>query len=340
MKTFFNSHILIKLLCLTIPILSVSSCGQLPDYRSLANIDLKPPSGESTLEIIFDEPLLKEPEIQLSPNPGIKEMVLSESSISLMLTNPQETGRKYTVQGVVLDRCGNSLTFQYHFYGYNPMPPDIIINELICQGSGKHPDLIELRVIEEGNIGGIVLCEGTTDFQDENFVFPPVNVEAGDFILVHFKPQGIPEEVNESEKKNESGGYDAHSDCLDFWVSRGNGLGGNNGTITLYAFPEGPLLDGILYSTRTSSSDVDYRGFGSKKVMNRADQLFDEGGWNISGEMIAPEDGVNPDDSTSTRSICRIVDSENTRSKNDWHITPTGGYSFGEENTSEIYIKE
>ncbi|MBI9102024.1 MAG: hypothetical protein JEY99_06375 [Spirochaetales bacterium] len=345
-KNIINQSIT-TLLVLIIPLLSLSSCGQLPDYRNLDNIDLKPPrikkiipSGELTIEILFDEPLLEQPEIILSPDPGMEKLELLESSLTLYLLSPQETGRKYTIQGIARDRSGNSLTFQYHFYGYNPMPPDIIINEFTCQGSGKHPDLVELKVTERGNIGGMVLCEGTTDYLEEKFVFPPLDVEAGDYILIHFKPQGIPEERNESDMKDESGGYDAHPLCLDFWVPGGTGLGGNNGTLALYAFPEGPLLDGLLYSTRTSSSDTDYRGFGSKKVMNRADQLFNEGGWNISEEEVRPEDGINPEDSTSTRSICRMNNSENTRSKNDWHITPTGGSSFGEENTDEVYSRD
>ena len=106
----------------------------------------------------------------------------------------------------------------------------------------------------------------------------------------------------------------------------------------MYEKPEGKLLDCVLYSNRTSSSDQKYRGFGSNRLMLCADELAAEGGWIAALEQIAPEDAVNPDDSTATRSICRSSSSNDTNSKIDWHITPTRGATFGEVNTDEVFI--
>ena len=72
--------------------------------------------------------------------------------------------------------------------------------------------------------------------------------------------------------------------------------------------------------------------------MLRVDYIADEGGWTFSGALIAPEDCVNPDDSTATRSICRDSSFTDTDDKSDWHIVPTSSSTFGSINSDEIYI--
>jgi hypothetical protein len=97
-------------------------------------------------------------------------------------------------------------------------------------------------------------------------------------------------------------------------------------------------MDGFLYSNRTSSSDERYRGFGSSRALERADQLIEQGEWVKEGLLVAPEDAVDPEDSTATRSMCRTPGAEDTDSTADWHIVPTSGSSFGEPNTTEVYV--
>ena len=328
----------------------LSCCGQLPDLRSFEDVDLKPPvllkvvpADGLGLRLVFDEPLSERSVFILEEGPEVTEVRFLREEVELDLSESQIPGKPYILGGDTRDLRGNSLSFLVRFYGFNPSPPDMVINEFINQGSSTHPDVVELKVLSPGNAAGLVLCEGTTDTWSDRFVFPSLELCAGEYLLVHFKPQGIPGEVDETgpgdqpETFTASEGLDASPLCRDFWVSGGDGLAGNNGTLTLYGFPQGPLLDGLLFSNRTSSSDTDYRGFGSRDVLAQAEQLYEEGGWTIGGELIAPEDGINPEDSTATRSICRNRDEPNSRSKTDWHIVPSGGYTLGYENSEEIY---
>ena len=322
----------------------ISACGQLPDYRDFGNTDMKPPEldkiymdGTDRIVLIFDEPLSEIGDLFLEPDGEIKEADENEEKVTITTSVPALPGRKYTLGGTVRDIRGNSLTFLYSIFGYNPNPPEAVINEFITQGSSSHPDLVELKIIKGGNTGGLFICEGTTDYFDDSLVMPSLEVEKDDYIIIHFKPRGIPEEVNETMNKDSSGGLDSSPGAWDFWIKGGNGLSGNNGVIGLYSYPGGPIMDGILYSNRTSESDANYRGFGSTLMMNKADQLIEEKGWKKEGDSVSPEDGINPDDSTSTRSICRNPNGINSRSAEDWHITPTGGSSFGGQNTREIY---
>jgi hypothetical protein len=73
-----------------------------------------------------------------------------------------------------------------------------------------------------------------------------------------------------------------------------------------------------------------------RNTMERAIELYENSGWTATGASIRPEDGINPDGSAGTRSICRRK-GEDTDSREDWYIVPTRHASFGEENSEELY---
>jgi hypothetical protein len=106
--------------------------------------------------------------------------------------------------------------------------------------------------------------------------------------------------------------------------------------LAIYTKPGGIVIDAVLYSNRTSQSDQRYLGFGTRDVMEWALELSDDGGWKIEYERIRPEDGINPEGSTGTRSICRAPDTD-TDTRHDWYIVPTRQASFGGENSQEVY---
>ncbi len=108
--------------------------------------------------------------------------------------------------------------------------------------------------------------------------------------------------------------------------------------LTVYDSPGGTLLDGVLYSNRTSESDELYAGFGTADVLARAQELARDGGWKTAGERPAPEDAVSPEGSTGTRSICRSSGGADTDGAADWHIVPTRGSTFGAVNSDEVYV--
>ena len=72
--------------------------------------------------------------------------------------------------------------------------------------------------------------------------------------------------------------------------------------------------------------------------MDRADELAAAGAWTLRGEAIAPEDAVDPEPSTGTRSMARGSAGADTDHASDWHITPTRGITPGAENTDEVYV--
>jgi hypothetical protein len=336
-----------KICCLILPGLLLG-CGPFPDLRGIVAGDISPPvllGAESmttrSARLFFNEPVTPlDGSMTLEPTIQPSTVSCTDNTVLLDFSNNLTPGAPYFIESTVEDKAGNRTRFITQFYGFNPRVPLVIINEFITQGSGSHPDILELLVLEDGNLSGICVLEGTKSNWSDRCILPSTEVSAGDFVLVHFKPEGIASEIDEMIDRGASGGKDTSPTAWDYWVPEGNGLSGNNGVLTVYDKPEGRLLDGVLYSNRTSSSDQKYRGFGTKDVMLKADELHSEGGWKAAGELISPEDGINPDQSTSTRSICRSSSSLDTDLSADWHVTPTRGSTFGVANSDEVYIEE
>ncbi len=331
-------------------LISLISCGPIPYYGNDDNPpDLTPPKLEAIrpvspnkLLLIFNEEAKVNPQnTQISPLlkiSFINQTPEHPNRVTITLEK-QIPGITYRIKTEATDKHSNSISFIKKFYGYNGNIPTLLINEFTTRGSGKHPDVVEIYVTKGGNMGGVTFYNGTKGNFTNILTFPPFTVKKGDFILIHCKPTGNFYEINETQKKNASRGYDASESAYDFWLPAGKGLSGNNGTLTIYTSPYGKPMDGITYSNRTSTSDSRYRGFGRAETLQRADELATSNMWKISGDKIVPEDAINPDGSTGTRSICRANPPTDTDSKNDWHIVPTRGASFGKGNTNRIYSK-
>ncbi len=326
-------------------LLAIFGCGPVSDPRGASDPDLSPPcvemvrsTGPREVELVFNEEAqIQADKLRFTPELAVNA-VPGPSAVVVLGVEDQRPGRKYVMEAVAGDARGNTVSFTAEFYGFNPNVPRVVLNELRPRGSETHPDMAELKVLSDGDMGGVVLYQGTPGSFDDKLIFPSFRVRAGEFILVHFKPAGDPAERNETEDKNASGGLDASETAFDFWVFDGKGLGGNNGVLSIYERPGGRILDGVLYSNRASSSDEDYRGFGSSGMRAKADELVRDSGWKISGTDAAPEDSVNPDGSTATRSICRSSASLDTDGRADWHIVPTKKSTFGAENSDEVYV--
>ncbi|MBN2735607.1 MAG: hypothetical protein JXR70_01410 [Spirochaetales bacterium] len=321
----------------------LACCTPPPFETSEAKVDLNPPqlqdfsNSPKGLTLSFDENIeLTAEDISFEPELEVSGIEMEKQSVTISTTG-QIPGQEYTLRLRVNDVQGNSQDLLAAFYGYNPRLPKALINEFTTQGSSTHPDLVEIRLLEAGNIGGLCFFEGTRNNWDQRFVFPAMELLANDFLLLHTKPQGIPEEINEIQSPEISQGYDSSHQAYDFWLPQGTGLSANNGVLSLYSSPQGELIDGLVYSNRTSQSDEKYRGFGSLKTMERAEELFKQHGWASGSTEIRPEDAINPDDSTATRSMGRIPGSSDSNSAEDWMICASREASFGAENSAQVY---
>lgn len=309
--------------------------------------DLKPPSvrgwdspGPGEFEVDFDEDVEASPsDFASDPDLGVLEVSSEGSRVRIESSSPLPPGAALSLEGTVRDAAGNTTSFVLPFRGFNPDLPRILLNEALTQGTSTHPDLVELVVLETGNLAGLTFRVGCAAEQVLVFVFPPCEVEAGEYVVLHLKPQGLPEEVNETGDPAASGGLDAFPYSRDFWYPGGDGaLPGENGALSLYSSATGPILDALLYSARTSESDTKYAGFGSQSLLDQARGIVAEGAWRIAGTEVRPEDAARSEGTTSTRTLCRSSDSGDTDSAPDWHVVPTRGSTVGGANSDALYV--
>jgi hypothetical protein len=348
-------------------ILLGSGCAPLSGYRDFVDADFQPPLllGAETLDarhfqLYFSEPVILRADSvlfrvsdsdtpkHLTPVGGTGER---ESPVSFSTDYQPDPGEELTIFGHVADRAGNSLSFSAAAYGWNEAVPELVINEFTTQGSANHPDRVELLILSAGSLAGVTFFVGVNSDWDARVSFPDVTVEAGDYVVIHCGREADTYPA-ETVSKDESSSPFAVDSAWDIWIEDGSGLSGNNGIISIYASPQGKLLDAVLYSNRTSASDALYAGFGSRALKERAAVLAEQGGWfpasysapgadsvgyRADEEPLKPEDGVNPDDSTATRSMNRSAGAPDTGTKSDWHIVPTSKFSFGGENFEGVY---
>ena len=309
------------------------------------SIDLLPPVLQSAetvderhLRFTFDESVVVDDiDPVVDPLMTVNTFDIRDEQLTIGFGVDQEIGREYTIRMSVADESGNSLSFLYSFSGWNPRIPGVLINEINPRGAGNNPDCVELFITKAGNLGGLILLVGTKSKYKESFVFPAVEVLQGEYILVHAKAEGIPEEIDETSELDESGGKLASDTARDFWIKGAPGLPGNNGALTLYTRKNGPVLDAILWTNRENDEEDEKLGWTRDGFIFASD-LAEAKAWTLaSGDVPAPSDAFNVSFSTSTRSVCRASVPNDTDSARDWHIVPTRGQTFGAINTDSVY---
>jgi len=299
------------------------------------------PTGSRQLVVAFDEELAEiMPGVASSPGAPVKECRLGENgrNIIVELSGDQEPGAPYAVSGIVADVSGNQSSFVLPYWGHNPNPPCVLLNELLTEGTSTHPDAVEFFVNRGGECAGLAFFVGAPDSFDIRYIFPRLVVETGDYVVLHLKPQGLEAEVDERLDRGASAGIDATAGAWDLWYRGGNGaLSGKNSALSLCVSPNGGYLDSALYSERTIESDTDYGGFGTATLRDRVEMIVAAGVWQAS-DPPRPEDCACSTGTTSTRTICRSSSSVDTDSGADWHIVPTKGSSLGLPNSDAVHV--
>jgi hypothetical protein len=325
------------------------SCAE-DAWESLVTFDssvLRPPQLEkvagvepTVLEAHFDKDAwVDHASLAIYPDLTVAAVEDGSAVVRITLGQPGQPGKRYTLEMNVRDEKGNTCAFLYHFYGYNPRIPELLINELIVNTpSSTVYNQVEIAVRSDGDMAGVTLFEGTKSYADKTFVFPAREVYQGDFILVHFNTIEAEGEINETgDSKTEASGKGASATAWDFWLPGTGNLTKDNDIICLSTNPEGDVIDGFLYTSKRYEAGARYNGFGTSLMLNKALELVSGGGWAVQGAEPFPEDGFNPTGATSTRSICRDSLFTDTDSAADWHIVPQGKRSPGAVNSDEVY---
>lgn len=267
-------------------------------------------TGEKSARLVFDKKVtLKE----YSLRPEIPVMSVNMESgaedalcfADIIFENALETGKEYVLYGEVRDKAGNSLTFSLPLIGFNPMIPQLEITEVHpryasgSNASGKYfkCEYVELRMLSPGNLSGLELFSAY-DGDSKKYVFPPVNVKAGEIIIVHLRKKEesavseLGEELNLSDTK-----YSSDS-ARDLWAENENArLGDEQDVILVLNSFNGSVLDAVCYAQEGTES------WNNPSMENAALKASEEGKW--TGKSVT--DAVLVPSITASKSLEKIA---------------------------------
>ena len=295
------------------------ACAQPEDEMKLVNVfldkDNKPPVllainsvASSIVRLDFDEQV-KVYGKSFSPFSARAD----GKSVYVTLNSSLKGGTQTQLAGRVQDFYGNTTGLEISVWGYNPDLPQMVINEFVTKGTDDNPDRVELLALTSGNLAGMALYAGIPDNYDAIFVFEDIDVSKGDFVVVAFVDE-------ESEQDSTKAGY--------FCVSEKR-LTNDNGVLVLASSPSpgAEILDVVVYSKYRDGEEY----FGTNATKEKVAWAKANGTWKGSA--------IDSTNSTSKRSMARLLDSEDTDTLADWYIATYARKEdgFGKINDAQAY---
>ena len=301
--------------------------------------DIQPPSileagqkAPGVFEILFDETVLPlGGSFGFSPASSSATAVADGSRLTVSIAPAVAAGMNCMLSGEVEDRSGNSLRFIFEFVGYNSHPARLMLDEVQTgknsSASNNHRDYMEFLVEGSGSLGGVHVAWASSTKTME-YTFPPCEVAAGDFIVLHCAPEGLASELDETGTDlSRSSGVDSSPSGRDFWTSSG-GIPDETGVIVLREREESPAADGLFFAAEDRNGEVD-----SDKIVTALQSLAAAGIWACSSPPRW-EDALLWKSSTS-RPLMRGADGE----KRGWKVGEPGSQSPGGEAPAKMQSK-
>jgi hypothetical protein len=238
-------------------------------------------------------------------------------------------GSRISADILVEDEEGNTLEVLVPFRTRNDAFPALLINEIRTEYSNPRCEFIELKTGTPGNLGALRVM---TAMQAEPvYEFNPVEVGAGEYIVLHLRKLDSASLDEAGSDLDASPGYEAGG-ARDFWVPGTSKLLRKTDGIALVD-QDGAILDGIIFS---ETSDP----WWAKEEMARfAGFLNDSGAWQAGDNppLISPVEAFSSQGTTATRTLCRDEARADSNDPADWYIAATSQATPGKENSTKRY---
>jgi len=289
-------------------------------------------SGD-TVVFEFSQPVTVA-ELDFGPGPEIVEVLEEDCTVTVVFAEELAPGLRVEASLSVEDQHGNRIDVQGSFRSKNNRVPKMLINELRTEYNSKtfKAEFIEFRMLSGGNLGAlrvfVVRNEGNTGAVSKDpviYEFEPVEVESGEYVVIHLRTLEEACSDEYGDDLAESGGADASATARDFWVP------GNTErlrkTDAIYVLDQDDkVLDAVMLSEKPDPQ------WGKIYFSRAAEFLFSQDAWTSpEGTVCTPLDAVDSSGikTSYTRSISRDEAAENTHTKADWYMTVNGGATPG-----------
>jgi hypothetical protein len=248
------------------------------------------------------------------------------TAVVVNLTEAMGGGERFLADLLVEDELKNTLGVLIPFSSRNERIPGLLITELRTEYAKPKVEFVEIKTLSAGNLGAIRLFTAGTSMTEPVFEFPPVEVAAGEYLVLHLRTLD-PASVNETgDDLGLSPGTEAFPDTRDFWVPEALKRLRKTDAVLLLD-QDDTVIDGVLLSENSGNA-------WAKEGLNQAAELLAaQKAWLSS----RPQDAVITKGTTGTRTICRDEAAAVTNSAADWYITATSQASPGKPNSNKRY---
>jgi len=184
------------------------------------------------------------------------------SRVIVTFAEGTKTGKNYVFSGNVKDEKGNTLGFSIPFVGYNGNLAKVVMTEIqtetVTSRTAKEKELnyyktefVELLALSDGNLSGMELVS-VYDGEDEKYVFPNLDVKAGEVFVVHLRNHGDGC-ANEDGENLALAKAPYSSDMVrDLWSSNeSTALGNKTDIVFIRNAADGSIMDGVMYKDKT-----------------------------------------------------------------------------------------
>lgn len=302
-------------------------CAEQNVFEGVVGTDAVPPSylaaratADDRLTVEFSE-AVSLTSVRFDPELPVSATSSEDSAIRIDFAKALETGRRYVMDLTASDADGNTVTVLAPFFGRNGHPPALVVNEVRTEYSKPKAEFVELHVREAGNLGGLGIATATSGFFEPVFVFPPVEVAAGEHVVVHLRSleEGL---VQETGGIGASSGTEASPAARDFWVP-GTEKRIRKTDVVAVVGTDGAPLDGVAFSETPEA------GWETEPLRAAAEFLSEKGAWKGGA--------VSSAGCTATRTLGRDASSSDGDTKEDWRVVATGGATPGSVNAETSY---
>lgn len=290
------------------------------------------PVSPTELEFQFSEPV-KVVSFQLDPLIEAESFEEGEL-VRIGFSEPLGEGERYTAEILVEDEKRNTLSVLVPFRARNSRLPPLLITELRTEqgrvGSDSPPryrvEFVELLAQEAGNLGAMRLYIASHSFSRPVLEFPPIEVKAGEYIVIHLRTreEGWADETGDD--LGLSGGTDALKTARDLWIP-GNTKILHKDDLVYLLDQDDRIIDGVALTSDQEKSD-----WVSDSLKKAAALFAAQDAW-LPQPSPATALDCKSIKTSATKSISRHQDREDSNSAGDYYLTAkTGNASPGEAN--------
>jgi hypothetical protein len=289
------------------------------------------PVSPTEIEFQFSLPV-KVVSFQLAPLAEAESLEEGEL-VRVKFTEPLQPGERYTAEILVEDEERNTLNVLVPFRARNSRLPPLLITELRTEqgksSSKTNPqtrvEFVELLTQEAGNLGALRLYIASHSFSQPVLEFSPIEVEAGEYIVIHLrtKEEGWADETGEDLSL--SGGTDAPETARDLWIPGDKKILHKDDLVYLLD-QDNRIIDGVAITADQGKAD-----WASDSLKQAAALFADQGAWL---PQASPGDALDCGsiNTATTKSISRHQDQEDSNNAGDFYLTQSGNASPGGEN--------